>query len=114
MEKMIAFCGLTCSQCPTFIATQQDDDEERARVAKMWSEQFKMQFTPEDINCDGCLSAGDRLFNYCRVCDIRKCGRSRDVLNCAHCDEYGCEKLTKFLNMAPEAKKSLEQIRQNL
>lgn len=26
MDKMIAFCGLTCTECPAFIATQKDDD----------------------------------------------------------------------------------------
>lgn len=41
MEKMIAFCGLTCTECPAFIATQKDDDKERKKVAKVWSKDFK-------------------------------------------------------------------------
>ncbi|GAF97750.1 unnamed protein product, partial [marine sediment metagenome] len=36
MEKMIAYCGLTCTRCPAFLATQQDDDSQRAQVAEMW------------------------------------------------------------------------------
>ncbi len=33
MPKMIACCGLVCTECPTFIATQDDDDEARAKTA---------------------------------------------------------------------------------
>lgn len=111
MDKMIAYCGLTCTECLAFLATQKEDDAERAKVAKMWSEQFNVDLKPEDINCDGCLSDGDRLFSHCHVCEIRKCGVQRQVVNCAYCDDYGCEQLTAFLDMVPEAKNTLEAIR---
>lgn len=29
MEKMIAFCGLVCTECRAFIATQNNDEEIR-------------------------------------------------------------------------------------
>jgi hypothetical protein len=32
---MISFCGLTCTECPAFLATQKDDDQEREKVAKL-------------------------------------------------------------------------------
>lgn len=111
---MIAFCGLTCTECPAFIATQKDDDKEREKVAELWSKQFNEDIKPEDINCDGCLSESDRIFNYCKVCKIRKCGQEKGVKNCAYCDDYTCENLNEFFDMAPEAKTSLEEIRKNL
>ena len=37
MEKIIAYCGLICSECPAYIATQKDSDEERKKVAEKWS-----------------------------------------------------------------------------
>ena len=114
MEKMIAFCGLTCTECPAFIATQKDDDEEREKVAKVWSKEFKCEIKPEDVNCDGCLEESGQLFSYCKVCEIRKCGQEKEIKNCSYCDDYACEKLTKFFGMAPEAKTSLEEIRKNL
>ncbi len=55
MEKMIAFCGIVCTECPAFLATQKDDDNKRKKVAEMWSKQFKSEIKPVDINCDGCL-----------------------------------------------------------
>jgi len=115
MDKMIAFCGLTCTECPAFIATQKDDDEERTKVAEMWSKEFNEEVKPEDINCDGCLTEeGGRVFNYCKVCKIRECGKEKAVENCAYCDDYACGILNEILNDVPEAKIALEEIKKNL
>jgi hypothetical protein len=38
MDKMIAFCGLTCTECPAFIATQKNDDKEREKVTKFFTQ----------------------------------------------------------------------------
>jgi hypothetical protein len=113
MEKMIAVCGLVCSDCPAFIATQKDDEEERRKVAEKWCKEFKVDLKPEDINCLGCVIETEKLFNYCKVCEIRKCGKGKKVKNCAYCDEYPCEKLTEFFKMAPHAKTNLDEIRKN-
>ena len=32
MEKMIAFCGTVCAECPAFLATKMDDDNERKKL----------------------------------------------------------------------------------
>ncbi|MCK4448931.1 MAG: DUF3795 domain-containing protein [Candidatus Marinimicrobia bacterium] len=114
MDKMIAFCGIICTECPAFLATQKDDDDIRKKTADIWSKQFNAEIKHEDINCDGCLSEGGQIFNYCRVCEIRKCGLEKGVENCAYCDDYTCEKLEKFINNVPEAKATLEKIRKNL
>ncbi|MCJ7643385.1 MAG: DUF3795 domain-containing protein [Candidatus Aminicenantes bacterium] len=110
-EKMIAFCGIGCSECPTFIATQKNDDKMREETAKKWSEMFNAEIKPGDINCDGCTSQSSRLFDYCGKCEIRKCGKEKNVKNCAYCDEYPCEKLSAFLKNVPEAKATLDEIR---
>ena len=70
MEKMIAFCGIVCTECPGFIATQKDSDEERKRVAESWSKMYNIEIKPEEINCDGCLTTNGRLVNYCKVCEV--------------------------------------------
>lgn len=110
-EKMIACCGLVCSECPTFIATQKNDDKMREETAKKWSEMFHSDIKPADINCDGCTSNSTRLFNYCNQCEIRKCVREKGVKNCAYCADYPCEKLVAFQKNAPEATVVLDDIR---
>lgn len=111
MEEIIAICGLTCHECGAYLATINDDDQKRAEVAELWSKEYSSDLKPEDIICEGCLSDGENLFSYTKVCEIRKCGKEKAVLNCAHCSDYICEKLEKFFQMAPEAKKRLEEIR---
>jgi hypothetical protein len=114
MEKMIAFCGLDCAVCPTFLATREDNDEKRKQVAEQWSKEYKAEFKPEDINCDGCLSGNGRLFRYCKVCEIRACGQEKKLTNCAPCGEYPCQKLAAFFQMAPQGKINLEEIRKGI
>jgi hypothetical protein len=35
----------------------------------------------------------------------------KGLKNCAYCDDYVCEKLTMFFEMAPEAKTTLAEIK---
>jgi hypothetical protein len=115
MDEMIAFCGITCSNCLAFLATQKDDDSERKEVAEKWSKEYNSDIKPEDINCDGCLVTTERIFNYCKECQIRKCGMERKVKNCACCEDYACEKLSQFHERAsPELKQTLDEIKKNL
>lgn len=111
MEKMIAYCGLDCGSCPAYLATIQDDDKMREETAANWSKEFKAEIKPTDINCLGCPSDEGPVFNYCMTCNIRKCSREKELENCAHCEDYGCEELENFLNMVPEARKRLEGVR---
>jgi len=111
MNEMTSVCGLLCNECDAFIATKNDDDEKRAEVSELWSKQYDYDFKPEDINCDGCTSDSDRLFSHCKVCEIRKCGKEKAVVNCAYCDEYACEKLEELFKMAPNARKQLDDIK---
>jgi len=114
MEKMIAYCGLVCTECPAYLATQKDDTDALQKVAKQWSKQFDVSLRAEDCYCDGCQATTDRLFGYCRECKIRACGINKGVRNCAHCSDYACQELETFFGLAPEAKAGLEKIRRVL
>ena len=104
MEKTIAYCGLNCSICPTYIATQNDDDEAREKTAAFYAKEYGFTLTAKDINCDGCHSDSGRLIAYCQDCDIRKCGQEKQVDNCAACSDQPCDKLVGFHKFSPEAK----------
>lgn len=108
---MIACCGLDCSKCEGFMATQADDDIKRAEVAKQWSARYNTDIKPEHINCDGCLSDGRKFFYCSDICELRKCCTEKDVTNCAACDMYACDKLENFFEVAPEARTALDALR---
>jgi hypothetical protein len=112
MENMIAYCGLVCTDCPAYKATQANDREALEQITEKWKEQFNMpDLTVDTVMCDGCLTTSGRLTSYCTQCAIRSCGIERDVVNCAHCDDYACENLRNFFQYAPEAEKRLDEIR---
>ena len=111
---MISYCGLNCEECEAFLATKNNDDQKRAEVAKLWSEQYNADLKPSDINCEGCQSDGTNVFSHCNVCEIRKCALEKNIENCAHCDDYSCEKVEMVLSVVPDARKRLDEIRSNL
>ena len=95
---MVAFCGIICTDCPAYLATQSNDREALERVLAHWRKEFNApHIAIEDIVCDGCLTVDGRLNGYCRQCQIRPCGVERGVPNCAYCDEYVCDKLERLL-----------------
>jgi len=114
MSEMIGFCGLICTYCPTYIATQNNDQKEREKVAEEWSRLFKSEIKPQDINCDSCVSDSGKTFTYCSICLIRKCGKEKGVINCAYCNDYPCNILTEWFTRVPESKVTLERVHNTL
>ena len=113
MDKIIAYCGLICTDCPAYTATQANDQAALERVAAQWREEFNApNITAEAVICDGCLSGG-RKCSHCAECPIRACGLERGVANCAYCADYDtCQKLAGFFGFVPSAKAVLDEIRQ--
>ena len=114
MSEMIAYCGLDCSECKAFKATQTRDIVWKKQIAKHWSDQGEIKFKPEDVDCNGCKS--DMISGFCRrICKIRLCAREKKVITCAHCNDYSCDMLKEFLsNEEPAAAQNLEKIRKTL
>lgn len=112
MPKMVAYCGLVCSDCPTFIATQNDDDAAREKTVALYAEKCGMVLQKEDINCDGCLSEGGRHIGYCQTCEIRQCCLGRGLKHCVVCPEQPCDKLRRFHEFSPEAQTSFEALKE--
>ncbi len=114
MNEMIAYCGLVCTDCPAYIATQADDTEALERIAVQWREEYNApDLTVDSVICDGCLNGG-RKCGHCAECEIRACGVEKGILNCAHCDDYPCDGLVQFFGFVPEAQETLDNVRQSL
>jgi len=111
---MTAYCGLVCTECGAYIATQKNDNKLRAEVAADWSKKYGAPMKAEDINCVGCVVKAGRHIGHASVCEVRLCGQAKGVVNCAYCPDYGCDKLEKYHQMAPQMKANLEAIRKGL
>ncbi len=115
MAKILAYCGLDCSECEAYVATQKNDRAELEAVAKKWAAQYGGKEMGADVClCDGC-SSGKRVSTaHAATCGIRVCASKRGVETCAHCPDYGCATLQPFFAFAPALKEKLEAIRNEL
>lgn len=111
MNKIIAYCGLVCSDCPAYIATQAGDKQALDKIVEQWRVEYNApNITLEGVMCDGCLDGG-RKCAHCGECEIRACGTERAVANCAACGDYPCAKLEAFFKLVPQARANLEALR---
>jgi hypothetical protein len=111
LDRLIAYCGLDCAECPGYKATVANDDDLRRKTAEQWSKEFSAPIKPEDINCLGCTPKDGPKIGHCSVCEMRACGVSKGVSTCAACTEYPCAKLEKFFAMVPTARATLDGLR---
>jgi hypothetical protein len=108
-DRLIACCGLACTDCGAYQATRTMDQTKAAQVAAEWSQQFHVTVLPEHVWCDGCTVAGKKCA-HCGECEIRSCALGRNLASCGQCDEYPCAQLTAFFAMVPPAKAVLDEV----
>ena len=110
MNTYIAYCGLNCETCDARLATANDDNDLRQKVAKLWSELNGVEITPEMINCVGCRIDGVKT-PYCEsLCPIRQCALSREIETCGKCSEMDtCEKLGAIVRNNADAYRNLKR-----
>ena len=112
MVTIMAMCGIDCSQCGAYLATQANDMDLLEQEAAKWMAEYHLEkVTVKDVTCDSCLATTQRLGAHCYDCEIRLCGLAHGLNSCAECPEYGCEKLTNFFSFVPDAKGRLDVIR---
>jgi len=105
MENKIAYCGLDCEACSARIATVNNDDSMREKVAKLWSDLNGAEIKPEMINCLGCRADGVKTVFCESMCEIRKCAIAKNASLCSACYDFSvCEKI----RMITESKDSYE------
>jgi hypothetical protein len=112
-KKMLAFCGIPCSECPAFKATVAGDDDALAKTASEWSSE-EYQLVAGDLVCDGCLYPDRRVAKFCFDCGVRACALEKGVETCAHCGDFPCEKLELPWSLSVDARTTLEEIRRML
>ena len=112
MKDLIAYCGLDCEACEARVATVNDDDALRQKVAKKWSELNGVEITPEMINCMGCRVDGVKTPFCDALCPIRQCILKKGFETCGGCGEMEtCEKLAMITGTSDAARRNLKEAR---
>ena len=110
MNNFIAYCGLNCEKCEARIATINNDNDLRQKVARHWSELNHVEITPEMINCTGCRIDGVKTPFRDHLCPIRLCAKDKGYPTCGSCAEMDCcKKLAMVTGNNNEALSNLEQ-----
>ena len=109
MNKFTAYCGLNCENCEARLATINNDDEQRKKVAELWTKLNGVTITFEMINCMGCRIDGIKT-PYCEsLCPIRKCAKNKGFETCGNCAKMkSCKKLSAITENNKEALHNLE------
>ena len=110
MKELIGFCGLDCEKCEARIATLNNDDGLRRKVAAEWSALNNVEITPGMINCEGCRVDGRKTVFCDSLCRIRQCALKKKIETCAACAEMkSCEKLRQITGDSAEARENLSR-----
>lgn len=100
----IAPCGLVCSRCDAYRATEANDPAKLELVAAHWRkinhcDDIKAEYLP----CEGCMNEGGRKSFFCEnLCEVRRCALENGVKVCSECPKYPCETVTAFHSAMPE------------
>jgi Protein of unknown function (DUF3795) len=97
-EELVGACGLLCSECEAFLATQANDGGEIEAIAVKWSTMFGATIRADSVWCDGCMSDGYHKCGHTAECEIRACVVGRELKTCADCTHYACDRLETFLD----------------
>lgn len=105
MQINISPCGLVCSRCDAYRATQENSPEKLELVAADWRKRYHCDdIKAELIPCDGCMTEGGRKCYHCdHSCAIRPCAVEKGVKICSECPDYPCGKLKEFFGYVPES-----------
>lgn len=106
MKRIIAYCGIVCSECEVYIATINNDYNLRMELAKRYTTADHIA-KPEDFYCEGCFRIKGQ------GCEVRQCSSCKPHANCAGCDSYSCDLLNRHFENSPESKAVLDEIRKH-
>ncbi|WP_092208375.1 DUF3795 domain-containing protein [Desulfoluna spongiiphila] len=108
---MIAYCGIDCSKCKSYIATQSGKRGELEKVARNLAQIYHAEVKPEYVVCDGCKADKRHSYFCSNRCNMRPCCMDRNYTSCIECSDFPCAELELEIRNKPEAWENLEKMR---
>lgn len=107
--EILSRCGFRCDLCLAFRPNIEYNPSNRQIISDGWQKFFGFRIPPEEILCDGCWS--DNGIRLDKDCPVRPCVIEHAIVNCAVCQDYGCEKLqSRLVSIEEIAAKTAEPI----
>jgi hypothetical protein len=101
--QMTAPCGLDCFNCHFYLARK---DKEAMNMVEKLSKEYNI---PVDIMlCNGCRSHNGQIplqkhvFGDAHRCAAYECSRGKGLRYCSDCDEFPCDNLHPYADMASD------------
>ena len=108
--EYISYCGLLCNECPVYIATKNNDNEMKTKLAVDYSNEY-CAFEQADMNCEGCFSIKNKDNKMCGGCKIRNCAEVKNYQkNCGNCLDYPCSLIEEFCSVGCDSRARLDNI----
>lgn len=105
----LSYCGLLCDDCPLYMATKNNDQQAKEKLAREYSTADTL-FIAEDMTCEGCFWEKNDSSKMCGDCEIRRCAQGKTVENCGHCSAYPCEIVERRLPGETDCRKRLDSM----
>jgi hypothetical protein len=106
MVEMLGYCGFLCDICPAYEKNIKSD-EDKVEVSDKWFLYFGFEIPPEKICCVGCRNEG---YHPDEGCPVRPCAISKNLRNCAYCDNFDCDDLKSRTDFVENCVKNIEKI----
>jgi hypothetical protein len=107
---MIAYCGIDCSKCDSYLATQSGSYEKLEKVASKLSRLYCANVIPAYVICDGCKTGENHSFFCSNLCKMRKCCIENGYNYCIECADFPCKELQSELDNNTNAKDNLKKL----
>lgn len=107
---MIAYCGIDCFKCESYIATQSGSGKELAKVAEKLARRYRADVKPEYVICDGCKADKRHSFFCDNLCKMRTCCVEKEYESCIECSGFPCKELQSELDHSVDAKNNLVKL----
>lgn len=105
----LSYCGLLCDKCPVYIATAENNQEEKERLAALYTNDF-CTFTAADMTCKGCFEPKTLDNKMCGGCVIRMCAEEKKVENCGTCADFPCAITERYVPAGSDHRLRLDYI----
>lgn len=106
-ERLIAACGLDCSQCRIFQAAE--SPEAAQEVVDWFRTERDVELSVDDVRCQGCKADRDKHWSpECWI--LRCCVDDQGLEFCSECEAFPCQGLSEWAEGGERYKEALERL----